>query len=104
MTTNAIIQLIVLIGVMVALMLLKFPVFLAMIMASLLFMIIFPGSMPIEIVGQGIVSGINNVSFSAVAFYFMLGEIMNSTGLSERLVVFLQSLIGRFRGSLFSFT
>lgn len=100
MSSMTVIQLCVLLGVMLILMLLRFPVFLSMILSSAIFMLIYPGSMPVAVIGQGIVSGINNVSFAAIAFYFMLGEIMNSTGLSERLVTFLDSIVGHIRGSL----
>lgn len=100
MSSITIIQLIVLLGAMLVLMLLRVPVFLSMILSSAIFMIVYPGSMPVAVIGQGIVSGINNISFAAIAFYFMLGEIMNSTGLSERLVAFLESIVGHIRGSL----
>lgn len=100
MSSAVIIKLLVLFGAMLIFMFLRFPVFLSLTLASVVYMVIYPGSMPVAIIGQGIVSGINNVSFAAIAFYFMLGEIMNSTGLSERLVKFLGSVVGHIRGSL----
>lgn len=100
MTSLIAIKLIVLFGLMFAFLFFKFPVFLCMLLASWGFSLIFPGTVPDSIFTQSIVSNISNVNFTAICFYFLLGEIMNSGGLTDRLIRFLQSLIGQFRGSL----
>ena len=100
MTASVLMQLIVLLGVMLILMFLRFPAFLSMLGAVMAYMLVFPGKIALYIVGQGIISGMSNQSFACICFYFLLGELMNSTGLSDRLVKFAQALIGHVRGSL----
>ena len=58
------------------------------------------GSIPIYVFAQGIIKGLSNQNFVAVCFYFFLGDIMTDGGLGDRLVDFLQSVIGHVRGSL----
>ena len=100
MSSAVVMQLIVLFGVLFLLMALKFPIFLCMIGSVVAYAIIWPGSIPIYVFAQGIIKGLSNQNFVAVCFYFFLGEIMTDGGLGDRLVDFLQSVIGHVRGSL----
>lgn len=100
MTDSIVLQLSILLGVMLVLMFLRFPAYLSMLGAVLVYLLVFPEKLPLEVIGQGIISGMGNQSFACICFYFLLGEIMNSTGLSDRLVTFARSLIGHVRGSL----
>lgn len=100
MTSLVAIQLAILFGLMFVFLFFKFPIFLCMLLASWGFSLIFPGTVPDTVFVQSIVSNIGNVNFTAICFYFLLGEIMNSGGLTDRLIKFCQSLIGHFRGSL----
>lgn len=100
MTSSVLLQLVILLGVMMILMFLRFPAYLSMLGAVIAYIIVFPKKIQLFIVGQGIISGMSNQSFACICFYFLLGEIMNSTGLSDRLVRFAQALIGHVRGSL----
>lgn len=100
MTNLVIWKLVTLFGLMFLFLFLKFPVFSCLLLASYGFSLIFPRSVPQAVFVQSIVSSISNVNFTAICFYFLLGEIMNSGGLTKRLIKFCQSLIGHFRGSL----
>jgi len=100
MSSTIVIQLLVIFGSLFLFMFLRFPVYICLALSTVTYMILFPGSLPVEIIGQGFVSGLNNVSFVAIVIYFLLGEIMNSTGLGTRLVMFLRSIIGWIPGSL----
>lgn len=100
MTDSVILQLCILLGVMLVLMFLRFPAYLSMLGAVLTYLLVFPDKLPLAVIGQGIISGMGNQSFACICFYFLLGEIMNNTGLSDRLVKFARSLIGHVRGSL----
>ncbi len=95
-----ILQMFVLIGVMILCLFLRFPVFMSLGMAIASFFFIFPGVVPVEVIGQGLIQGINNYNFAALTFYFLLGEIMNSGGMSNRLIKFGSACIGHIRGSL----
>lgn len=100
MGQDVILQLLLLFGLMLLFLFLRFPVFLSLVLASVGYMLAFPGKVPLPVIGQSIISGINNVNFTAIVFYFLLGEIMNSGSLSDRLVSFCKACIGHVRGSL----
>ncbi|HEC15369.1 MAG TPA: TRAP transporter large permease [Sedimenticola sp.] len=74
------------------------PVFLAMGMACLLF--IWLKGLPLLILGQSLVRGINSYDFLALPFYLLAGELMSAGGTTARLVAFAQSLVGHVRGGL----
>lgn len=46
---------------------------------------------------QSLAQGIGKESYAAIVFYFLLGEIMNSGGISERLLKFGMAAIGHIR-------
>lgn len=93
-------KLLVIFGTLFLLMFLRFPVFMALALSCVSYMIFFPGEVPIEIVGQGFVSGLKSLSFAAFGFYFILGGVINRTSLGDRLVDFCNSLIGHIPGAL----
>ena len=47
-----------------------------------------------------IFNGLNIFPFLAMPFFILAGEIMNHTGITARLVIFAQVLVGHFRGGL----
>lgn len=47
-----------------------------------------------------IFNGLNIFPFLAMPFFILAGEIMNHTGITQRLVVLAQALVGHFRGGL----
>lgn len=94
------IKVLVLFLVMLFLLILRFPVFLSLGCAAAAVALFFPGTVPVEVIGQGFISGLNNYSYVAIFCYFLLGEIMNSGGMSERLISFGDACIGHIRGSL----
>ena len=100
MISTVILQLVVIFGVLLLMLLLKFPVFISMAGSLIAYALAFPGSVPLSVFGQGIVSGLTNQNYVAVCFYFFLGEIMTNGGLGDRLIEFLDACIGRVRGIL----
>ena len=95
-----VIKVVVLFGLMFLFLCLRFPVFLSLGMAVGGFCLVFPKTVPVIVIGQGLISGMNNYNFCAILFYFLLGEIMNYGSLSNRLVNFGKAAIGHIRGSL----
>lgn len=55
---------------------------------------------PLSIVAQRLYAGIDNPAFLAIPAFMLTGALMESSGMSERLVAFASSLVGRFRGGL----
>jgi len=54
----------------------------------------------LNIVPMRIFTGLDNFTIMAVPFFILAGEIMNKSGITDRLVKFAQVLIGRIRGGL----
>lgn len=100
MATGVVIRIVVLFVTMLFFMFLKFPVFLSLASASVMYLVFFPGSVPPAVFVQSLAQGVGKETFVAVMFYFLMGEIMNSGGISERLLDLLNAAIGWMRGSM----
>lgn len=90
----------ILFGIMFLFLCLRFPVFVSLGIAVAGIFLAFPNSIPVAVIGQGLISGMNSYNFCAILFYFLLGEIMNYGGMSDKLVAFGKAAIGHIRGSL----
>ncbi len=89
-----------LIGSMLALAMLGIPLVFAILGSALLTILVYRPTLPLELLPQFFVSGVNHYALLAVAFFFLAGELMNAGGITQRLVNFAQSLVGHIRGSL----
>lgn len=56
--------------------------------------------LPLQIVAQNMVKGINAFSLMAVPFFILAGEIMGAGGISRRLIKLANALVGWLRGGL----
>ena len=86
-------------GSFVALCLLRVPIAFSMLISSTLAIAV-QGDVPLSIVPQRIWVGLNNFPLLAVPFFLFVGQAMNDTGTSARLVDFTRSLVGHLRGGL----
>lgn len=100
MTTTILLQLAVIFGVLFLTMFLRFPFFLSCFASAAAYAIIWPGAMPDFVFGQTFVQGLSNQTYASVIFYMFLGQIMTSGGIGDRLVDFLNSILGPLKGSL----
>ncbi len=91
--------LLIIFGIAFFLMFLRFPIFLCLTTGCLVFSFV-SGMVPLAVFGQGVINGLSNQALVAIALYFLLGSIMNNTGLTERLVKFVKSMIGHIPGAL----
>jgi tripartite ATP-independent transporter DctM subunit len=53
-----------------------------------------------QILAQNVISGADSFPLLAVPFFMLAGEVMNTGGLSKRIVVFAMALVGHIRGGL----
>jgi C4-dicarboxylate transporter DctM subunit len=58
------------------------------------------GTIPLEIVAQRIVNTVDRFALLAVPLFLLAGEIMNSGGVTRRLMDFARALVGHIRGGL----
>ncbi len=87
-----------LIGSFLALLLLRVPISFALAFSSLS-TAAFLG-IPLMAVVQQMVQGIRSFSLLAIPFFILAGEIMSQGGISRRIVLFANVLVGRVRGGL----
>jgi tripartite ATP-independent transporter DctM subunit len=87
-------------GVMLLAMALGLPVFLSMALSAATYWLVFPAKLPLAIIGQTFAQGIDSYSFAAIPFFFLAGEVMNTGGISRRLLRLAGAALGHVRGGL----
>ena len=75
------------------------PVAFSLMMAGTL-AIVWLGDINLLIVPQQVIGGIDNLLLLAIPFFLLAGDLMNSGGITVRLLDFTNALVGRFRGGL----
>jgi len=65
-----------------------------------IFAFLFQGSLPLTLVPQRMFVVLDGFTLLAVPFFMLAGELMESGGITQRLIKFSSSLIGHFRGGL----
>jgi len=80
------------------LMALGFPVFIAMGIACFIFVYVY--DIPIFLMGMSYVRGVDSFTYLAIPFYFLAGDLMNRSGITDRMLSFSTALIGHIRGGL----
>ena len=86
-------------GSFVLLCLLRVPIAFAKLISATL-AIAGQGDVPLSIVPQRIWVGLNNFPLLAVPFFLFVGQAMNRTGMSVRLIDFAGAIVGHLRGGL----
>ncbi|HEC01469.1 MAG TPA: TRAP transporter large permease [Sphingomonadales bacterium] len=56
--------------------------------------------LPTMVVAHRMVNGLNSFTFLAIPFFILAGQLMGEGGISDRLVRFADTLVGRMRGGL----
>src|SRR5699024_813825 len=91
---------IVLLGVMFILTVFGLPLFYSIIFSSIVTLFLFLPYVPVTIVAQQVMQGIDTNALQALAFFFLAGELMSVGGITTRIIRFVTSFIGRWKGSL----
>ena len=92
-------MLILLFGSFIVLCLLEVPVAFSLFLSAAATILV-QGDVPITVVAQKIWGGLNNFPLLAVPFFLFVGQLMNETDVSRRLINFSQSVVGHLRGGL----
>ncbi len=86
--------------ILISLLLLRVPVSFVLGITTILY-IIFSNNMGLlESAPQRLYSGLESYGLLAIPLFMMAGELMNSGGITKRLVDFSKTLVGHFRGGL----
>ena len=62
--------------------------------------IVFNGSIPLVVVAQKVYASLDSFPLLAIPLFIYAGSVMNSGGITERIVDFAKSLVGHLRGGL----
>ncbi|MEX2644071.1 MAG: TRAP transporter large permease [Acetobacterales bacterium] len=89
-----------LVGTMLCLCALGMPLVFSVLGACFVTLTIFRPALPLDVMAQFFVNGMDHYALLAVAFFFLAGELMNAGGITQRLVAFANSLVGHIRGGL----
>ena len=74
------------------------PVSIAILVPSLLYL--FVNEIPLSSAIARMSGSVNSFTVMAVPFFIMAGQVMNHSGLTEKLVAFTRCLVGHLRGGL----
>jgi C4-dicarboxylate transporter DctM subunit len=85
--------------IMLVLFAVAMPVAWSMAIASGLYMLLGP-KIPLQGLVQRMIGGIDTFPLLAIPFFILAGNLMNTGGITERLVRFSKSLVGHIRGGL----
>lgn len=90
----------ILLGTMIVLSMLGVHLVFAILISSTITLLVYRSGIPMEVVSQLFLSGLDNFLLLAVAFFFLAGELMNRGGVTRRIVDFATTCVGHIRGGL----
>ncbi|EEX15401.1 N-acetylneuraminic acid transporter [Citreicella sp. SE45] len=90
----------ILFGTFIALILLRVPISIAIGTATVLTFLTSDFSTALQIIPQQMLEGVNKASLTAVPFFIMAGNLMNATGVTERIFAFANALVGHLKAGL----
>ncbi|MEW8972135.1 MAG: TRAP transporter large permease [Mesobacillus sp.] len=84
----------------VVFLLMGIPISLVLGMTTIVYFLVTGNTMLLESTPQRLYSGMENFGLLAIPLFMLTGELMNSGGITNRLVVFARMLVGHVRGGL----
>ncbi|MEU6698424.1 TRAP transporter large permease [Pseudonocardia sp. NPDC046786] len=87
------------VGALIALLLLRVPVAIALLVPSLVYVVVDPTA-SLGIAAQQTVSGVNSFPILAVPMFILLGNLANVSGITDKLFDAATAVVGRVRGGL----
>lgn len=84
---------------MFAFMFLGMEIFIAMGVSSAIYLLS-TGNAPLNLISTNMVTGISSYSLLAIPFFMLVGELMNASGMTKKVINLTQFFIGSFKGGL----
>lgn len=81
-----------------ALLLIGVPIYMSMLVPSILYLVI--NDMSLLMLAQKCMNGLNSFTLIAIPFFIMAAQVMNSGSVTNRIFDFCRSLVGHFKGGL----
>lgn len=76
------------------------PVFISMGISSLVYILAFHQKIPLLVIPSNMIGMLDSFGFLAIPFFFLAGDLMNTGGITKRLVEFAATLVGHIKGGL----
>jgi tripartite ATP-independent transporter DctM subunit len=76
------------------------PVFISMGISSLIYILFLPQKIPLLVIPANMIGMLDSYGFLAIPFFFLAGDLMNTGGITKRLVGFAAALVGHIKGGL----
>ncbi len=76
------------------------PVFLALGLGAISILFYATGEIPIAMIGQKMITGVDSFPLMAIPLFILAGELMNTKSVSGQLIDFTKAIIGRIKGGL----
>ena len=92
-------DILVLFGTFILLVILTIPIGYAIGISTLVTLVCFT-NMPLALITQNAITGVDSFPLMAIPFFILSGALMEGGGLSKRLVLFFDSLVGHLTGGL----
>jgi len=90
----------VLLAVLIVLTLIGLPLVYSLLASCIFYLLIFRPDLPFMAVVQLFVNGLDSTLLLAIVFFFLTGELMNSGGITTKLIDFAKTLVGSFKGGI----
>ena len=88
----------ILFGVLIATLAIGLPLPFSLGAASLAALLVM--DLPLAVVPQRFIAGIDSFAFMAIPFFLLVGELMNTSGITKRIINLSNALVGHIRGGL----
>lgn len=92
-------ELTILVATLVVTLVIGLPLPMCLVGASLAAMVAI-GDLPLGMIPQRFVAGINSFAFMAIPFFLLVGQVMNESGITRRIIAFSNALVGPMPGGL----
>lgn len=90
----------VLFGTLVITLIIGLPLPFSMGIASVAALMVMDLGIPLVVVPQRMIAGIDNFAFMAIPFFLLVGELMNTAGITQRIINLSNALVGHIAGCL----
>jgi tripartite ATP-independent transporter DctM subunit len=76
------------------------PIFISMGISSFIYILSFHHKIPLLVIPANMIGMLDSYGFLAIPFFFLAGDLMNTGGITKRLVDFAAALVGHIKGGL----
>jgi len=76
------------------------PIFISMGTSSFIYVLSFHHKIPLLVIPSNMIGMLDSYGFLAIPFFFLAGDLMNTGGITKRLVDFAAALVGHIKGGL----